>query len=199
MSAERIVDFPPKHFSFPQGRVGIRRLEAEDREAFLAATQESAELHGRWIQPPLDKASFDVLLEKTSQPNFVAWVVTEIQTFEIVGMVHLSQLIMGPFQNAFLSYWAHQSFSGRGFMTEALRLALHSSFGELGLHRLEANIQPENAASIALVKHLGFVKEGFSEKYLQILGEWKDHERWAIHAEIWPERRLDRDDLPRWS
>ncbi len=199
MGAERIVDFPPKHFSFPQGRVGIRRLEAEDREAFLAATQESAALHGRWIQPPRDEASFDALLEKCSQPNFVAWVVTEIETFEIVGMVHLSQLILGPFQNAFLSYWITQKFSGRGYMQEALRLTLHLSFGELRLHRLEANIQPENTASIRLVKQSGFVKEGFSEKYLQILGEWKDHERWAIHAEIWPERQLNPDDLPRWT
>ncbi len=78
---------------------------------------------------------------------------------------------MGPFQNAFLELLgATKVLQVGAIMKEALRLTLHSSFGELGLHRLEANIQPENAASIAIVKHLGFVKEGFSEKYLQILG-----------------------------
>jgi ribosomal-protein-alanine N-acetyltransferase len=199
MVADRMADFSPKYFSFPLGRVGLRPLEAGDRQAFLVATQESVTLHGKWIQPPRDEASFEALLEKYSQPNSIAWVVTEIQTFEMVGLVHLSQLIFGPFQNAFLSYWVSQKFAGRGYMQEALLLAIHLSFGELGLHRLEANIQPENTASIRLVKRSGFVKEGFSEKYLQILGEWRDHERWAIHAEIWPERTLEENRFPRWS
>jgi ribosomal-protein-alanine N-acetyltransferase len=53
------------------------------------------------------------------------------------------------------------------------------------LHRLEANIQPGNLSSIGLVRSLGFKKEGFSEKYLQINGEWMDHERWAILVENW--------------
>jgi hypothetical protein len=50
------------------------------------------------------------------------------------------------------------------------------------LHRLEANIQPANLASIAVVRKCGFKKEGFSPKYLKIPGRWKDHERWAIVA-----------------
>ena len=68
-------------------------------------------------------------------------------------------------------------------MTEAVRLAAAHAFGVLGLHRLEANIQPENLRSIALVKRLGFRLEGFSPRYLRIGGEWRDHERWALLAE----------------
>jgi ribosomal-protein-alanine N-acetyltransferase len=54
---------------------------------------------------------------------------------------------------------------------------------ELGLHRLEANIQPENLASIGLVRRLGFRREGMPPRYLRINGEWRDHERWALLAD----------------
>ncbi|GES47985.1 hypothetical protein Rhsp01_07230 [Rhizobium sp. NBRC 114257] len=68
-------------------------------------------------------------------------------------------------------------------MTEAVRLAVAHAFDAVGLHRVEANIQPGNHASIALVKRLGFRKEGFSPKYLKIGGVWCDHERWALLAD----------------
>ena len=59
-------------------------------------------------------------------------------------------------------------------------------------HRLEANIQPDNAASIALVKRAGFVSEGLAERYLKIGGRWRDHEHWVIRSEQWRERRRRR-------
>ena len=68
-------------------------------------------------------------------------------------------------------------------MTEALGLVLDYAFRQLRLHRLEANIQPENAASIALVERLGFHREGYSPRYLKLGGRWRDHQRWAIVAE----------------
>jgi ribosomal-protein-alanine N-acetyltransferase len=76
-------------------------------------------------------------------------------------------------------------FQGRGLMREALSLVLTTAFDEMGLHRLEANIQPGNARSRALAQGLGFRQEGFSPRYLRIGGEWRDHERWAILAEEW--------------
>jgi ribosomal-protein-alanine N-acetyltransferase len=73
-------------------------------------------------------------------------------------------------------------------MTEGMTLAINEAFGPLKLHRLEANIQPGNTASIALVKRLGFRREGLSKKYLKIGGRWQDHERWAILKEEWRPR-----------
>ena len=70
-------------------------------------------------------------------------------------------------------------------MFEGVCLAIVYAFNDLNLHRLEANIQPENQASINLVQRLGFEKEGFSPQYLKINGEWRDHERWALTAENW--------------
>jgi ribosomal-protein-alanine N-acetyltransferase len=74
-------------------------------------------------------------------------------------------------------------YAAQGYMQEALTLVMEIAFCQLGLHRLEANIQPGNSASIALAKRCGFQKEGFSPRYLKINGDWKDHERWAILKE----------------
>jgi [ribosomal protein S5]-alanine N-acetyltransferase len=62
-------------------------------------------------------------------------------------------------------------------------LVLHYAFTRLKLHRLEANVQPENQKSKALIKRSGFRYEGFSPRYLKVGGKWRDHERWAILAE----------------
>jgi [ribosomal protein S5]-alanine N-acetyltransferase len=107
-------------------------------------------------------------------------------TQEIVGVVNLSQIFYGPFQNAYLGYYADVNFAGKGLMSEGMRLVIDHAFQKLRLHRLEANIQPQNTASINLVRRLNFTKEGFSERYLKVNGTWRDHERWALTVENWP-------------
>jgi ribosomal-protein-alanine N-acetyltransferase len=92
---------------------------------------------------------------------------------------------MGNFRSAYLGYYGAVSFAGRGFMTEGLSLVLDHAFSDLRLNRLEANIQPANARSIALAERIGFRKEGYSPNYLYIAGGWRDHERWAIAADEW--------------
>jgi ribosomal-protein-alanine N-acetyltransferase len=103
----------------------------------------------------------------------------------IVGTIALSQIFRKAFQNAYLGYQLFGGFTGRGFMTEAIKLALRNAFDDLELHRVEANVQPENKPSIAILKRNGFTKEGFSRRYLRIGGRWRDHERWAILKEDW--------------
>jgi len=84
-----------------------------------------------------------------------------------------------------LGYYAFAPHAGSGLMRAGLRLVIHLCFREIGLHRLEANIQPANERSLALVRSLGFRKEGLSRRYLKIRGRWQDHERWAMLAEEW--------------
>ena len=104
---------------------------------------------------------------------------------DLVGVVNLNEIVRGNFQSAYLGYYAFAPHVGRGYMREGLTLALRWVFGELRLHRVEANIQPGNEASLALVRRLGFRREGASPRYLKIAGRWRDHERWALLAEEW--------------
>ena len=107
-------------------------------------------------------------------------------------MVNVSEIVRAALQSAYLGYYAFRPHTGQGFMTEGLALVVRHAFRRLGLHRLEANIQPENLASRRLVRRLGFRKEGFSPRYLKIAGRWRDHERWAIVRETWTLRGVKR-------
>lgn len=98
-------------------------------------------------------------------------------------MASLGQVVYGNLRGAYLGYSAFRPFDGRGYMTEGLGLVLRYAFGTLKLHRVEANVQPDNARSIALVERLGFRREGYSPRYLKIGGRWRDHVRYAILAE----------------
>ena len=109
-----------------------------------------------------------------------------------MGVCNLSQIFLGNLKSAFLGYWVGAKFAGQGYMTEALDLLLSYAFETLRLHRIEANIQPENAQSKSLVVRIGFCLEGFSPQYLKVAGRWKDHERWAIRREDWVRRVRER-------
>jgi ribosomal-protein-alanine N-acetyltransferase len=115
----------------------------------------------------------------------------------LVGVVNVNEIVRGCFQSAYLGYYIFEPFAARGYMTAGLRLAITHAFGELQLHRLEANIQPENTASLALVKRLGFRYEGYSPRYLKLAGRWRDHERWALLKDDWRRNNRDRNHLLR--
>jgi len=107
-------------------------------------------------------------------------------------VINVNEIVRGLFQSAYLGYYAFEPFAGLGYMSEGLTLVIRQAFDVLGLHRLEANVQPKNQRSIRVVSELGFRLEGLSPRYLKIGGRWRDHERWAILAEDWPKRRARR-------
>lgn len=100
-----------------------------------------------------------------------------------MGYVSVGNIVRRAFQSAYLAYAAFAGHEGRGLMTAGLREVVARAFGELGLHRVEANIQPDNLRSAALVRRLGFKREGYSPRYLMVDGDWRDHERWALTAD----------------
>jgi ribosomal-protein-alanine N-acetyltransferase len=165
----------------------LRAPTVADCEPFIAAMRSSRRLHAGWLTAPSTPAAFEVLLERAREEAFEPMLVCLVEGGAIAGFFNISQIIRGPLQSAFLGYGAVAAHAGRGYMTEGLGLVLRRAFTELRLHRLEANIQPGNAPSIALVKRCGFVREGFSERYLKVAGRWRDHQRWAIRAEQWRE------------
>ena len=170
-------------------RVGLSRLSSADAEEFVAAMAASRRFHRPWIAPPASAAAFEALVARARTEGFDFNLVRRRSDGALVGYFNLSQIIRGPFQSAFLGYGAVARATGRGYMAAGLELVLRRAFTELRLHRVEANVQPGNAASLALVERAGFVLEGFSGRYLKVGGRWRDHEHWAIRAEQWREHR----------
>ena len=172
----------------PDGhRVGLRLLERADREEFLRLAAESRALHRPWTYPPERPEQFDELFARSRREDTVCLLACLRDGGAIAGVLIISQIVRGAFQSAYLGYYAHERHAGQGYMREAMVQTVAHAFGPLALHRLEANIQPGNAASIALARSAGFRLEGFSPRYLLIGGQWRDHERYAITADEPPE------------
>ena len=170
-------------------RVVVRAPTAGDAEAFAAAMRASRGLHRPWIAMPETPAAYATYLARAQQGEFAPYLACRAGDGAIVGFANLAQIIRGPLQQAFLSYGGVAAHAGRGYMTEAVQLVLREAFVTLKLHRLEANIQPGNEPSRALAQRCGFELEGFSPRYLKVGGRWRDHERWALHAEAWRNSR----------
>jgi [ribosomal protein S5]-alanine N-acetyltransferase len=166
-------------------RVFLRSPEDNDAREFCALSRDSVTFHRGLVAPPRDEPSFLEYLERCRRPDAASFLICVTQNKAVAGAINLSQIFRGGFQNAYLGYFMGAPFAGKGFGTEALQLMLRHAFKELKLHRVEANIQPGNVASIAMVQRAGFVREGYSKRYLKICGKWRDHERWAMIAEDW--------------
>ena len=166
-------------------RVAVRTPTPDDQDEFITRMRASRKLHRPWIAMPETPAAYAQYLTKVEDPRAAPFIACRIEDGAIVGFLNISEIVRGPFKSAFLGYGATADFVGQGYMTEAMQLLLREAFAVLRLHRLEANIQPDNAASIALAKRAGFELEGFSPRYLKVGGRWRDHERWAIRAETW--------------
>ena len=169
-------------------RVYLTELDEADEAEFLEAMRASRALLQPWVTPVTTPGAFQMRLNRTRDDDFVALLARRRDGGALVGFFNISNIVRGPFQSAFLGYGGVAGQTGQGFMAEALELVLRHAFGPLKLHRIEANIQPGNARSLALAQRGGFVREGFSERYLKVGGRWRDHERWAIRAEQWRER-----------
>lgn len=183
----------------PRARVGARRSSGAletgrhvfirtpvrgDAPALAELGRASLRLHRPWVYPPTTARAVARWL-RTTGPNRRRLLVCRRGDGAIAGVVNVSEIVRAAFQSAYLGYYAFAPHAGQGYMTEGLALVLRHAFRGLGLHRLEANIQPGNHPSRALVRGLGFRKEGFSPRYLKIGGRWRDHERWAIVREGW--------------
>ncbi|MFD4375058.1 GNAT family N-acetyltransferase [Streptomyces sp. NPDC058486] len=163
-------------------RVGLRPFTPEDGEEFVARAEESVGLHRPWLFPPRTAAHYAAYAGAlTEEPARAGFLVCEREADgRIAGFLTVNNIVHGAFRSGALGYGAFAHAAGRGLMGEALGLLLAHAFGEMGLHRLEANIQPGNGPSRALVRRAGFRLEGFSPAMLFIDGAWRDHERWAI-------------------
>jgi len=161
----------------------VQRAQRADAAELIAANRENVEYHAPWITAFTDQAGFDLWFARGVTGANVSLIARERESHDLVGVINLSEIVMGVFKSTYMGYWGFARTGGRGLMTDALRAAARYAFDELGLHRVEANIQPGNTRSIALAQRAGFTKEGFSPRYLFIGGAWRDHERWTLLAD----------------
>jgi len=146
----------------------------------VSAARRSRKLHRPWTSAPCDKASFRRYVARFDGRHHIGFVVLQARTGAIVGAINLTNIVYGGFCSGYLGYFAFADHQRQGFMKRGMVLVIRHAFQKLRLHRVEANIQPANLASLALVRSCGFHKEGFSPGYLKIGGRWRDHERWAL-------------------
>jgi ribosomal-protein-alanine N-acetyltransferase len=136
------------------------------------------------MRPPTSPQVFRHVVQEANSDSRQTFLVFD-ENRNFVGLIDFSNIVRGLFQNAYVAYFAVAPHHRHGYMKAALMAALRYAFGPLRLHRVEANIQPGNIASLALVRGLGFTREGYSPKYLRVGGRWSDHERWAMLRENW--------------
>ncbi|WOC17242.1 GNAT family N-acetyltransferase [Pseudochrobactrum sp. MP213Fo] len=163
-----------------QNSVHIAPVRANDATELIAANCASRALHKGWVNPPVNIEDFAMWYDTQNNDSNLTLIVRESTNNQIAGVFNFSQIVMKAFQSAYLGYYGIAGFTGRGLMFEAINLVTVYGFNTIGLHRIEANIQPANLSSIALVKRSGFQKEGYSPRYLRVNGAWCDHERWAL-------------------
>ncbi|MEU9478815.1 GNAT family protein [Streptomyces sp. NPDC048191] len=173
------------HYLAEGPRVAIRHFTLDDGPEFTARARESKDLHRPWLFPPDTEDAYAAyagrLIEDQSKAGFL---VCEKDSGDIAGFININNIVRGGFQCGALGYGAFAHAAGRGLMREGLDLVVGYAFGPLGLHRLEINVQPENTASVAMARGGGFRLEGFSPDMIYIDGAWRDHERWALTAEM---------------
>ena len=163
-------------------QVLIRPVTEDDLGEFLASVRRSRRLHRPWVSPPDTPAKFRGYLERMRPPANHAFLVCRKPDGALAGVVNVSNIVRGSFQSGYLGYYAFAGHEGQGHMKGGLDAVVRHAFKVMKLHRLEANVQPGNVASLALVRACGFRREGYSPRYLKIGGRWRDHERWAILA-----------------
>jgi [ribosomal protein S5]-alanine N-acetyltransferase len=169
--------------------VTLRPLRGKDRRQWETLRAENIE----WLKPweatspePLATAmAFRQLVrhfDREASEGRLQPFVIEIGG-RLVGQMHLFGITWGSLRSASAGYWVAESVAGQGIVPFALAAACDHAFLVLGLHRVEVNIRPANAASLRVVEKLGFREEGLRRRYLHIDGEWRDHRSFAMTTE----------------
>jgi ribosomal-protein-alanine N-acetyltransferase len=181
------------------GRVTVRPLRLRDGPAWVAVRRANVDWLIEWeaTPPDADGAGGAVpsgattfvtmtrrLRAEAGQGRGLPFAV--LYDGDFAGQLNVGGVVRGSLHSAHLGYWLDRRVAGRGVMPTAVALVTDHCFGPVGLHRVEVNIRPENAASRRVVEKLGFREDGLRRRFLHIAGEWRDHLSYA----------LTRDEVP---
>lgn len=186
------------------GDLVLRPVRLRDRKEWSAVRQRNIE----WLAPweasnpapggylPSYPEMVRSLRKQARDATSLPFLITERSSYHretvIVGQLTVSTIVWGSAMNATLGYWVDRGRAGRGIAPTAVALVTDYCFRSLGLHRMEINIRPANAASLRVVEKLGFRDEGLRRSYLHIAGEWADHRSFALTDDEVPEGLLRR-------
>ncbi len=172
-------------------RLVLRPMRATDYVVWRTACLTRPAPKNEWDRPPrtereVTRAEFRKILRGQSErrrgDSFY-----ELSIFlhdgRLIGAVSFMDVKRGVSQDAFIGYGIFNPYWGRGYAREALRAAFEIGFRKLGLHRIEAGIEPRNRRSIALARAVGMRKEGLKERLLFLRGAWRDHLMYTVTCE----------------
>ncbi|MHA7143224.1 GNAT family N-acetyltransferase [Arthrobacter sp. TmT3-37] len=180
------------------GSLVLRPIRHRDKAAWTALRRRNAPWLAPWEASNPDPNGFlptyhQMVRSLTSQAragSALPFLITEqgpgSRDARLVGQLTVSGITWGSAMSATLGYWVDSERAGRGIAPTAVALATDYCFGDLGLHRMEINIRPENRASLRVVEKLHFRDEGLRPRYLHIAGQWADHRSFALTAEEVP-------------
>jgi ribosomal-protein-alanine N-acetyltransferase len=180
-----------ENFVLAHGNVSVRVVRVRDHKKL-----EQLVLGNRaWLKPweatnPEGPNSFDIKaqikglrLQMKNQQGLPLVICLDEQ---IVGQLNVSNILFGSVGSAVLGYWISPDAAGQSVTPTAVALTIDYLFNIVGLHRVEIDIRPENAASLRIVEKLGFRYEGLKERFIHINGSWRDHYVFAITREEVP-------------
>jgi ribosomal-protein-alanine N-acetyltransferase len=183
-------DSMPLSFALTHDDVRLRLVRMRDAKVLEARLMENR----AWLRPweatsPYAPNSFDVkgmirsLLRSYDDQTGIPFLIE--YRGAIVGQINVANILHGSVSSAVVGYWVTPDVAGRGITPTAVALVSDYLFNVVGLHRVEIDIRPENAASLRVVQKLGFRYEGFKERFIHINGAWRDHMVFALtHEEV---------------
>jgi ribosomal-protein-alanine N-acetyltransferase len=174
------------------GAVGLRPIRRRDASAWREVRLHNAEWLAPWEATPPDGSRSELsfrgmvgfLRAEARQGRMLPFVVT--LDGALVGQLTVGGITWGSLASGHVGYWVDGRVAGRGIIPTAVALAVDHCFTTVGLHRVEINIRPENAASLRVVQKLGLRDEGLRRRLLHIDGGWRDHRSFAVTAEEVP-------------
>jgi [ribosomal protein S5]-alanine N-acetyltransferase len=184
-------------FALTHGDVKLRIAKMRDSKALEKIILGNRE----WLRPweatsPNAPNSFDIraqlrgLIRQLDDQSGIPFVI-EVQGV-VQGQLNVANILYGSVSSAVLGYWVSPEVAGRGVTPISVALVTDYLMSQVGLHRVEIDIRPENKASLRVIEKLGFRYEGLKQRYIHINGDWRDHYVFAITREEIPDGLLNR-------
>ena len=184
-------------FALTHGDVKLRIAKMRDAKSLEKLILGNRE----WLRPweatnPGAPNSFDVrsqlrgLIRQLDDQSGMPFVI-EVQGV-VQGQLNVANILYGSVSSAVIGYWVSPEVAGRGVAPTSVALVTDYLMNQVGLHRVEIDVRPENTASLRVIEKLGFRYEGIKQRYIHINGDWRDHYIFALTAEEVPEGILNR-------